>query len=82
VLFDRIQSRGRGYERSLSRDYLDALNEAFNHYFFNYAAGPLLVVNTDAMDFVNDERHFFDLVRRLAEPVVNTELYVPTWEAR
>jgi deoxyadenosine/deoxycytidine kinase len=82
VLFDRIQSRGRGYERSLSRDYLDALNEAFNHYFFNYAAGPLLVVNTDAMDFVNDERHFFDLVRRLAEPVLNTELYVPTWEAR
>lgn len=82
VLFDRIQSRGRDYERSLSRDYLDALNEAFNHYFFNYAAGPLLVVNTDAMDFVNDERHFYDLVRRLADPVVNTELYVPSWESK
>jgi deoxyadenosine/deoxycytidine kinase len=82
VLFDRIQSRGRGYERTLSRDYLEALNEAFNHYFFNYAAGPLLVVNTDAMDFVNDERHFLDLVRRIAEPVVNTEFYVPTWGMR
>ncbi len=82
VLFDRIQVRGRGYERSVSRDYLDALNEAFNHFFFNYAAGPLLVVNTDAMDFVNDERHFMDLMMRLTEPVVNTEFYVPSWEAR
>jgi deoxyadenosine/deoxycytidine kinase len=82
VLFDRIQHRGRIYERSLSRDYLEALNDAFNHYFFNYAAGPLLIVNTDAMDFVNDERHFADLVRRLCEPVVNTEFYVPSWESR
>lgn len=82
VLFDRIQTRGRSYERSLSRDYLEALNDAFNHFFFNYASGPLLVVNTDAMDFVNDERHFADLLRRLAEPVVNTEFYVPSWESK
>ena len=82
VLFDRIQTRGRDYERALSRDYLDALNDAFNHFFFNYAAGPLLIVNTDAMDFVNDERHFADLLLRLSEPVVNTEFYVPSWEGR
>jgi deoxyadenosine/deoxycytidine kinase len=82
VLFDRVHLRGREYERSLSRDYLDALNDAFNHYFFNYSAGPLLIVNTDAMDFVNDERHFADLLRRIAEPVVNTEFYVPSWETR
>jgi len=82
VLFDRIQSRGRDYERPLSRDYLDALNDAFNHFFFNYSSGPLLVVNTDAMDFVNDERHFEDLLSRLTEPVVNTEFYVPSWESR
>jgi deoxyadenosine/deoxycytidine kinase len=82
VLFDRIQTRGHAAERALSRDYLDALNEAFNHYFFNYSAGPLLVVNTDAMDFVNDDRHFVDLMGRLAEPVVNTEFYVPSFGER
>jgi len=81
VLFERIQMRGREFERTISRDYLDALNDAFNHYFFNYNAGPLLVVNTDAMDFVNDERHFADLMQRVAEPVVNTEFYVPSWES-
>lgn len=82
VLFERIQMRGKQFERTISRDYLDALNDAFNHYFFNYSAGPLLVVNTDAMDFVNDERHFTDLMQRIAEPVVNTEFYVPSWESK
>lgn len=80
VLFNRIQTRGKSFERTLSRDYLDALNDAFNHYFFNYSEGPLLVVNTDAMDFVNDEHHFADLVARISEPVTNTEFYVPSWE--
>jgi deoxyadenosine/deoxycytidine kinase len=82
VLFDRIQTRGKAFERSISRDYLEALNNAFNHYFFNYSEGPLLVVNTDAMDFVNDERHFADLVQRFGEPVTHTEFYVPSWETK
>jgi len=82
VLFERILQRGKAFERSVSRDYLDTLNEAFNHFFFNYGDGPLLVVNTDAIDFVGNERHFADLMERMSEPVVNTEFYVPSWETR
>jgi deoxyguanosine kinase len=82
VLFDRIQMRGKTFERTVSRTYLEALNDAFNHYFFNYNEGPLLVVNTDATDFVNDESHFTDLLRRISEPVTNTEFYVPSWESK
>ena len=81
VLFERIRNRGRRFERSISRDYLEVLNDAFNHFFFNYADTPLLVVNTDALDFVGDEKQFKDLVRRIAEPVRGTEYYVPSWEA-
>ena len=81
VLFERIQSRGRRMERTISRAYLDTLNDAFNHFFFNYAESPLLVVNTDSMDFVNNEKHFQDLVERISELVKGTELYVPSWEA-
>lgn len=80
VLFDRIQMRGKAFERTISREYLEALNDAFNHYFFNYSEGPLLVVNTDAMDFVNNEKHFADLIQRITEPVTNTEFYGPSWE--
>ncbi len=81
VLYERILRRGRAYERTISREYLETLNDAFNHFFFNWRDGPLLVVNTDAMDFVGDERHLRDLVQRLAEPVIHTEFYVPSWEA-
>jgi deoxyguanosine kinase len=81
VLFERIQRRGRPLERTISKDYLETLNEAFNHYFFNYDETPLLVVNTDSMDFVNNEKHFRDLAKRISEPVVGMEFYVPSWEA-
>ncbi len=80
VLFERIQRRGRPLERTISKDYLETLNEAFNHYFFNYDETPLLVVNTDSMDFVNNEKHFRDLAKRISEPVVGMEFYVPSWE--
>jgi deoxyadenosine/deoxycytidine kinase len=81
VLFERIQNRGRALERGISKDYLETLNDAFNHFFFNYSDTPLLVVNTDSMDFVNKEKHFLDLVQRVMEPVKDTEFYVPSWEA-
>jgi len=81
VLFGRIQNRGRALERGISKDYLQTLNDAFNHFFFNYTETPLLVVNTDSMDFVNNEKHFLDLVQRVLEPVKGTEFYVPSWEA-
>jgi len=82
VLFERIQIRGRSFEKNISRDYLETLNEGFNHFFFNYDKTPLLVVNTDGMDFVNNEEHFLDLVRRISEPVRGTEYYVPSWEQK
>lgn len=81
VLYDRIQLRGKPAERSISKDYLETLNQAFNHFFFNYSNTPLLMVNTDSMDFVNNEKHFQDLVRRIAEPIKGMELYVPKWES-
>jgi len=82
VLFERIQQRGNAMERTISKHYLTTLNEAFNHYFFNYSETPLLIVNTDGMDFVNNDKHFHDLVQRVSEPVSGTELYVPSWETQ
>ena len=81
VLFERIQRRGKQAERNISRDYLDVLNNAFNHFFFNYSQTPLLVVNTDAIDFVNNEKHFQDLIHRISDPVKGMELYVPSLES-
>jgi len=52
VLLDRIKRRGRSFEKDISREYLETLTDAYNHFFFHYADTPLLIVNTNEMDLV------------------------------
>jgi len=77
TLLDRISRRGRPYERDIERAYLAALNEAYNHFFFHYVEAPLLVVNTDSIDFVNRPEDFEDLSRRILTHRDGTVYYQP-----
>lgn len=81
VLLRRIRERNRSYEKPIGLDYIRALNEAYNHYFFHYAKTPLLVVNTDRIDFVNNEKDLKDLLNLLAKPISGTKYYVPLGES-
>ncbi len=80
VLMDRIRRRGRSYERSITEDYLGSLVEAYNYFFFHYDESALLVVNTNRLDFMDNEEHFRDLMRRISETFEGTHYYVPSWE--
>jgi deoxyguanosine kinase len=77
TLVDRIARRGRPYERDIDRGYLNALNEAYNRFFFHYVESPLLVVNTNAIDFVNHPEDFEDLRRRIITHRQGTVYYQP-----
>ncbi len=55
VLMERIRRRDRDYERNMDEGYIDALNQAYNAYFHYYDASPLLIVNTNHIDFVRRE---------------------------
>jgi deoxyadenosine/deoxycytidine kinase len=77
VLLDRIKKRKIAYERQIDRDYLEALNAAYNYFFFHYEETPLLVVKTDEIDFVARPEHFDDLLRQLDRPVEGKQYYVP-----
>ncbi len=79
-LLDRISRRGRRMEKDIEPRYLETLSEAYNHYFFHYQDAPLLVVNTDNMNFVAHSEHFDDLVQRILTPFEGTLYYVPNWE--
>ena len=50
-LVRHIQERAIDYEKNVQREYLQSLGEAYNHYFFHYDESPLLVINTDQVDF-------------------------------
>lgn len=77
VLMERIGRRGRPFEKDMDRDYIRQLNEAYNHFFFHYVDAPLLVVNTNAIDFVNNADDFEDLLERIVSHRQGTVYYAP-----
>lgn len=77
VLMERIARRARPFEREMERDYIRELVEAYNYFFFHYTEAPLLVVNTNAIDFVNHSEDFEDLLGRIVSHRQGTVYYAP-----
>lgn len=74
-LMANIKKRGRSYEKFITEEYIRSLNEAYNQFFFNYKASPLLVVNATEIDFVNNEQDFLDLLSQLNRPISGVQYY-------
>jgi deoxyadenosine/deoxycytidine kinase len=77
ILMERIGKRGRPFEKDMDREYIRQLNEAYNHFFFHYLDAPLLVVNTNGIDFVNNPDDFEDLLGRIVSHRQGTVYYAP-----
>ena len=65
TLIERVRRRARGYERPLSEAYLGLLAESYARFFHHYNGAPLLIVNSDNLNFVDREPDFELLVGRL-----------------
>jgi deoxyadenosine/deoxycytidine kinase len=77
VLLERIARRDRDFERSIDPDYLLRLSEAYSYYFFHYRDTPLLVVNTDEIDFVNRRADLDGFIDQITRCRHGTQVYVP-----
>lgn len=77
TLMERIMRRDRAFERDMDRAYIERLNDAYNHFFFHYHDTPLLVVNTNPIDFVNQPDDFEDLRKRILSHRQGTLYYTP-----
>ena len=64
-ILERIQQRGRTYEKLMDPKYTATLAEAYNYFFFHFRDAPLLVVNTDEMNFVDRTNDLEDLIARI-----------------
>jgi deoxyadenosine/deoxycytidine kinase len=78
TLLRRIKQRGRSFEKDVERDYIAAVNEAYNQYFFHYSETPLLVINTSDIDFVNRREDLDDLLKQVLSMKQGIQYYVPT----
>jgi deoxyguanosine kinase len=72
-----IKKRGRSYEREISREYIESLNQIYNEYFFRYNSSPLLIINTNEIDFVKNQDDLNELLVLLQKPISGTVYYNP-----
>ena len=73
----RIRKRSRSIEKGITPEYLAQLIEAYNYYFYHYEETPLLVVDTNEIDFVNQHADFEDLVAQIQKAKRGVQYYVP-----
>ncbi|MGH8631223.1 MAG: deoxynucleoside kinase, partial [Burkholderiales bacterium] len=67
TLIERVRRRGIPYERGISEAYLMRLAEEYRRFFHQFEAAPLLIVNSEHLNFVDDDADFDLLLRRLMD---------------
>jgi len=80
VLLRRLRDRAKDSEENLfvpDPTYLQELNEAYHHFFFHYAASPLLVVETSGFGPDPSDEIVDDLIRQVEGMGKGTRYYVP-----
>ena len=73
----RIKRASRAVEKGITPEYVAQLIEAYNYYFYHYDETPLLVVDTNEIDFVNRPGDFEDLVGQIQKAKKGVQYYVP-----
>ena len=63
-LVSQIQKRGRDYEKSISIEYLNNLNERYDDWISAYP-GKVLVIEADDLDFENRPEDFAQITDRI-----------------
>jgi deoxyadenosine/deoxycytidine kinase len=77
TLLRRIKLRARPFEKEINHEYIAAVNEAYNQFFFRYSDTPLLVINTSEIDFVHRRGDLDDLLKQILSMKQGTQYYVP-----
>jgi len=65
VLVERVHRRGMDYERSVEEEYLARVADTYTRFFYGYDGAPLLIVNSERLNFVDNPAHFTLLVERI-----------------
>ncbi len=65
TLIERVRRRAKAYERAVTEEYLALLADSYARFFYHYDAAPLLIVNSENLNFVERDADFELLVSRL-----------------
>tara|TARA_B100001741_G_C16314359_1_gene487407 strand:- start:38 stop:679 length:642 start_codon:yes stop_codon:yes gene_type:complete len=76
-LMENIRKRGRNYEKQMDWKYIDSLNQVYNEYFFRYDKSPLMIINTNDIDFVNNKDDLEEVLNFIRKPIQGVKYYNP-----
>ena len=65
TLVGRVKKRGHPMEAGIDEGYLRRLSEAYTSYFYDYSDSPLLIVNSERLNFVDVPEHLELLIQRI-----------------
>ncbi len=65
VLMARIASRDRPYERGMDRGYIESLRLAYEGFFAAYSQAPVLMLDTNNLNFVQDPASLASIRERI-----------------
>jgi deoxyadenosine/deoxycytidine kinase len=65
TLYERVRRRGVEFERPISAEYLAVLAESYSRFFYHYSGSPVLIVNSERLNFVRDEKDLDLLIERV-----------------
>jgi len=66
TLYERMRRRAVDYEAPIGREYLAALSDGYARFFYHYTGTPLLVVNSERLNFVDSPGDLELLVEHIA----------------
>jgi deoxyguanosine kinase len=76
ILLERIKSRGNGFEKNITHDYLQKITDAYTQYFYSYKDSPLLIINTSRVD-VNKSHDYMMLLDEINRDIKGKNYFNP-----
>ncbi len=73
TLMNRISNRGRDYERTITPEYLQSLNDLYETWIENFVLCPVLTVPADDLDYVAHSGHLKLIVAKVEEKLTGNE---------
>jgi deoxyadenosine/deoxycytidine kinase len=76
TLIERIQSRGRAYERQITPEYLEQLNQLYEEWIARFSLCPVLTVPADELNYVAHPGHLDLIAQKIQEKLTGKEVVV------
>lgn len=79
-LMERIEERNVNYELDIPREYVERLADAYSEFFHSYDTSPVLIVNNEKLNILNNTEAFDLLLSRILQIKGQREFFNPNFD--